>query len=274
MERKPGKPVGLLNVIKGTSPFSVSLHLPSADLAHFIEHYWVVQWDLRSQDPHLQENLPHPSVHLVFEKGNSRIVGVVKGRFAVVLREKGAVFGVKFRPGAFYPFLKASVSTITDRTMPFQDAFGLDSHALEQELFFEENTKRMIPVVEAFIRGYLPNPDINVDFINSIIRCINSESNILKVDDIVNRFPIHKRQLQILFRQYVGVSPKWIIQRHRLHEVVEKMADGDIPDWSRLALDLGYYDQAHLIKDFKSIVGKSPENYTKMLGERLPNRGC
>jgi AraC-like DNA-binding protein len=242
-------------------------------LVHLIEHYWIVQWDLRGQDPHLQENLPHPSVHLVFEKDNSRIVGVVKGRFTVVLREKGAVFGVKFRPGAFYPFLKASVSTITDRTMPFQEAFGMDSHALEQELFCEENTKRMIPVAEAFIRGHLPEPDINVDFIHSIIQCIYSESNILKVDDIVNRFPIRKRQLQILFRQYVGVSPKWIIQRHRLHEAVEKMAEGDIPDWSKLALDLGYYDQAHLIKDFKSIVGKSPENYRKLLGERLPDRG-
>jgi AraC-like DNA-binding protein len=55
-------------------------------------------------------------------------------------------------------------------------------------------------------------------------------------------------------------------------EAVEKMADGDIPDWTRLALDLGYYDQAHLIKDFKSIVGKSPENYIKLLSERLPER--
>jgi len=267
MQSKLGKPVGLLNVNMENPKFSVSQYSPSVDLIHFIEHYWVVCWDLRGQEPYLQETLPHPSVHLVFERDNSRIVGVVKGRFSVLLQEQGAVFGVKFRPGAYYPFLKNSVSTITDRTVPFQDAFGMSSQALEQRIFSLESAEQMIPLAESFIRERLPEPDTNVEFINTIVQSIISDRSIVKVDDIVRRFPIHKRQFQNLFRQYVGISPKWIIQRYRLHEAVERMADGDIPDWSRLALDLGYYDQAHFIKDFKSIVGKSPETYTKLLNE-------
>ncbi|MBP1995776.1 helix-turn-helix transcriptional regulator [Paenibacillus eucommiae] len=267
MQSKLGKPVGLLNVNKETTKFSVSLHSPSADLTHFIEHYWVVRWDLRGQDPHLQENLPHPSVHLVFEKDNSRIVGVVKGKFSVLLQEQGAVFGVKFRPGAYYPFLKNPVSVITNRMVPFWKAFGMSSQALEQEIFAQETAEHMIPIAEFFIRERLPEPDIHVDFINTIIQCVISDRSIVKVDDIVNRFPISTRQLQLLFRQYVGISPKWIIQRYRLHEAVEKMTNGNIPDWPKLALDLGYYDQAHFIKDFKSIIGKSPEEYIKLLGE-------
>lgn len=263
MPSKLGKPIGLLNVNKENPKFSVSLYSPSADLIHFIEHYWVVRWDLRGQEPHLQETLPHPSVHLVFERDKSRIVGVFKGRFSVLLEEQGAVFGVKFRPGAYYPFLKNPVSTITNRMVPFQEIFGMSSQALEQQLFSQETAEQMIPLVETFIRERLPEPDTNVDFINTIVQSIISDRSIIKVDDIVRRFPIHKRQFQILFRQYVGISPKWIIQRYRLHEAIEKMADGDIPDWSRLALDLGYYDQAHFIKDFKSIVGTPPEIYTK-----------
>ncbi|RAV21557.1 helix-turn-helix transcriptional regulator [Paenibacillus contaminans] len=267
MQSKLGKPVGLLNVNKENPKFSVSLHSPSADVAHFIEHYWVVRWDLRGQEPHLQENLPHPSVHLVFEKNNSRIVGVMKGRFSVLLREQGTVFGVKFRPGAYYPFLKNPVSEITNRMVPFREAFGISSQALEQQLFAQETVEQMIPLVEFFIREWLPEPDIHVDYIHTIIQCVISDRSIVKVDDIVNRFSIPMRQLQLLFRQYVGISPKWIIQRYRLHEAVEKMTNRKIPNWSKLALDLGYYDQAHFIKDFKSIVGKSPEEYTKLLGE-------
>ncbi|MFE0558488.1 DUF6597 domain-containing transcriptional factor [Paenibacillus sp. NPDC058910] len=264
MQSKLGKPVGLLNVNKETPKFSISLHSPSDDLTHFIEHYWVVRWDLRGQEPHLQENLPHPSVHLVFEKDNSRIVGVVKGRFSVLLREQGAVFGVKFRPGAFYPILKNPVLSITNRTVPFHTAFGMGSQSLEQQLFAQETAEQMIPHAEFFLRKRLPEPDIHIDFINTIIQCVISDRSIVKVEDIVNRFSIPTRQLQLLFRQYVGISPKWIIQRFRLHEAVEKMNHGDIPDWSKLALDLGYYDQAHFIKDFKSIIGKSPEEYTKL----------
>jgi AraC-like DNA-binding protein len=265
MQSKLSKPIGLLNVNKETHKFSVFRHSPSADLIHFIEHYWVVRWDLRGQEPHLQETLPHPSVHLVFEKDNSRIVGVVKGRFSVLLREQGAVFGVKFRPGGYYPFLKNPVSTLTNRMVTFQEAFGMSSQALEQQLFAQETMVQMIPVAESFIRERLPEPDTNVDFINTIVQSIISERSIVKVDDILRCFPIHKRQFQMLFRQYVGISPKWIIQRCRLHEAVEKMTSGDVPDWSRLALELGYYDQAHFIKDFKSIVGKSPGDYAKLL---------
>ncbi|MCD9024701.1 helix-turn-helix domain-containing protein [Cohnella silvisoli] len=273
MQLKLGKPVGLLNVNMEKPKFSVSQYSPSADLIHFIEHYWVVRWDLRGQEPHLQETLPHPSVHLVFERDNSRIVGVFKGRFSVLLQEQGAVFGVKFRPGAFYLFLQKPVSTLTGCMVPFQEIFGISSKALEQQLFSQETAEQMIPFAESFIRERLPEPDNHVDFINTIVQSIISDRSIVKVDDIVRRFQIHKRQFQMLFRQYVGISPKWMIQRYRLHEAVEKMADGDIPDWSRLALDLGYYDQAHFIKDFKSIVGKSPEIYTKLLSEVNPGKG-
>ena len=69
------------------------------------------------------------------------------------------------------------------------------------------------------------------------------------------------RTLQRLFRRYVGVGPKWVLQRYRLHEAAERIADGYDGDWAALALDLGYFDQAHFIKDFKALVGCSPAEY-------------
>ena len=124
------KPVGMLHFNKQSSPFQLSLLSPSADLSFFIEHYWIVQWDLRGKEPHLQENLPHPSVHLVFENGNSRVHGVMKGKFSILLQNDGAVFGLKFRPGAFYPFLKYPVTQISERTLSFQEIFGADSSGI------------------------------------------------------------------------------------------------------------------------------------------------
>ena len=55
-------------------------------------------------------------------------------------------------------------------------------------------------------------------------------------------------------------------KRYRLHEAAERVAKGEEPDWSRLALELGYFDQAHFIKDFKSIIGKTPLEYAKHIG--------
>ncbi len=69
---------------------------------------------------------------------------------------------------------------------------------------------------------------------------------------------INKRTLQRLFSQYVGVSPKWVIKRFRLLEAVGELSKNKKADWTKLALELGYFDQAHFIKDFKSIIGKTP----------------
>jgi len=85
----------------------------------------------------------------------------------------------------------------------------------------------------------------------------------------VEQLNINKRALQRLFQQYVGVPPKWAIQRYRLQEVAGKLNSGVVIDWAKLAVDLGYFDQAHLIKDFKMLVGKTPTEYVKQIGREL-----
>ena len=78
----------------------------------------------------------------------------------------------------------------------------------------------------------------------------------LKVDDIVDRYGIGKRNLEKLFREYI-VAPKWVIQRYRLHEAAERL-DTAATDLSTLAYELGYADQAHFVRDFKAAVGRPP----------------
>lgn len=81
----------------------------------------------------------------------------------------------------------------------------------------------------------------------------------------MNCFRVSKRTLQRIFSQYVGVGPKWVIKRYRLHEAADQLAGGNVVDWPRLALDLGYFDQAHFIKDFKAMVGRTPTEYARNL---------
>src|SRR5262245_33860306 len=101
---------GILNPKAGEKKFQLSRHLPSADLAFFVERYWIIHWDLRDQEPFVQETLPYPCVHLVIEKDYSRIYGVMTGKFSRQLTDKGQVFGIKFRPGAFHPFVRTPIS--------------------------------------------------------------------------------------------------------------------------------------------------------------------
>ena len=69
------------------------------------------------------------------------------------------------------------------------------------------------------------------------------------------------RLLQRLFAGYVGVGPKWVILRHRIHEALERAESERDVDWAALAADLGYADQAHLVRDFTATVGVPPTAY-------------
>lgn len=261
-----GEPRGILNPETGKKKFQLALHAPAQDLADFIEHYWIVTWDLRGQEPYLSETLPHPCVHLTIEQDQSRIVGVMKGRFSILLTNRGQVFGMKFRPGAFYSFVKTPVSTFTDHETPLCEVFGEEGSTLEKALLSQEHEEAMVTLAEHFLRARLPEPDENVEIIRQIVEQIIATREITRVDDVVSQLHINKRTLQRLFSQYVGVSPKWVIQRYRLHEAAERLASGEAIDWAKLALDLGYFDQAHFIKDFKIIVGKAPAEYARSIG--------
>src|SRR5271166_3627346 len=85
---------------------------PSADLAPWIAHYWMVSWDLRGCKPHVAETLPHPNIHVIFENGRSVVSGVQTAKFSRVLEGQSQVFGIKFRPGGFHPFFRAPISKL------------------------------------------------------------------------------------------------------------------------------------------------------------------
>jgi hypothetical protein len=106
---KQDKPRGILNVRAADAAYCLSRYWPSADLAPFVEHYWIVRWDLT--EPRTAETVPHPSIHIVLEwPGRSEIVGVMRTRSSRVLEGRGRVVGTKFRPGGFRPFVRERIA--------------------------------------------------------------------------------------------------------------------------------------------------------------------
>lgn len=263
VRQKSEPPRGVLNSREGSKHFQLFRYHPSTELAYFVEHYWIVHWDLRGKDPFHQDVLSHPVVHLVFQQEGTRIWGVVTGKFTRTLEGRGKVLGIKFRPGGFYPFVGKPISSFTDGLLPFSEVFDEDLENLQSEILGHNENEGMVATAEAFLLRNLPEKDPAVDEVSQLVECIRQEASILKVDDLTERISYSKRTLQRIFRKYVGISPKWVIQRYRLHEAAEKIAAGKAENWSELALELGYFDQAHFIRDFKSIVGQTPAEYVR-----------
>jgi AraC-like DNA-binding protein len=262
---KHDRPRGILNVPAAEAASGLSRYWPSEDLAAFVEHYWIVRWDVPA--PRLAETVPHPSVHMVMGPGaRTEIVGVMRTKFSRVLRGRGRVVGTKFRPGAFRPFVRRPVSTFTGHRLPMRAVFGARAAGLGRRVTEEADDRASVALIETFLRGLRPVADDGVALSGRVAARIAEDRGIIRVEQLVGEFRVGKRQLQRLFREYVGVSPKWVIQRYRLLDAAERLAGGKVVDWADLALDLGYADQAHFIRDFKRLVGRSPADYARRLG--------
>ncbi|HEU5107838.1 MAG TPA: helix-turn-helix domain-containing protein, partial [Micromonosporaceae bacterium] len=121
----------------------------------------------------------------------------------------------------------------------------------------------LVAAAERHLRAHWPEPDPEVATVGRIVNALLHDRTVTRVSDVSNRFDIAPRTLQRLFERYVGVSPKWVLRRYRVHEAAARLAEGSSEGWAEVAVQLGYFDQSHFIRDFTRAVGMTPAAYAE-----------
>lgn len=244
-------------------PFELRRYYPGEALRPLVEHYWLVRWDLGEQPPVRQSVLPHPTVHLVVEADRAEVVGVVEGRFERVLAGRGRVLGIKLRPGAFAAFTARPVSDFTDRRVPLAEHFGPIAERYARAVLATDDDDALCRHAEDFLGQLQPTLPPAARRARDLVERVQSDPSVRRVETLAQLAQLAPRSLQRLLRRTVGVSPKWVLLRYRLHEALARLERGEDLDWAALAVELGYFDQAHFIKHFKAFVGATPAEYTR-----------
>lgn len=249
---------GLLSRKAADRRFCLERFEPESPLSDLILHYWLVRWDLTKDDDHVQKTLPHPSVHLVVDpQQGSAVHGVVRHRFEYRLRGKGAVFGVKFRPGAFSAFYSAPLQTLTDRSLPLSEFWGTTETGWEQQLL-GERPEELVGPMNRKLQSLSPELPQAARQAGEIVATIETDPTLLTTEQVARRAGLSVRSLQRLFQCHIGVGPKWVINRYRMIDAVEALNRGDTTDLTDLAHRLGYFDQAHFTRAFTELTGQPP----------------
>jgi len=257
---------GILHPRAAAKSFRLIRHRPSKDLAPFVARFWIMRWTLR--EPYRQDVIPYPCVNLAVESGRSGIFGVASKSVSRVIGGQGLVFGVKFLPGGFRAFFGRPIADLTDRSIPIGNVFGTSDREWEEAILSLNEDAPMIAQAESRLRAQNPERHADAETVLQIVNAIADDRELTKVDDVVRLAGASKRTLERLFREYVGVGPKWVLQRYRLHEAAELAAKRERRDWADLAARLGYADQAHFIRDFKRFIGQTPTRYAAMAATR------
>ena len=257
------RPKGVVAPAQARKVFRMERYLPAPELAAFLDHFWIVEWDLGERPPYVQRTLPYPCVQLVFDRARSGIWGVPTGAFDYELKGAGKVCGLRFRPGAFRALLGRPLHTMTDRVLALSELFPWDDAAAADEVLDADGDAAMIAAASRLLVPRLPAPDAQVERIAAIFRTAEQTPGLTQAEELAAGAGLGLRSLQKLFSDYLGVSPKCVIRRFRLHEAADRLAGGEDLDLAALALSLGYFDQAHFTSDFRKLVGETPAHYRK-----------
>jgi AraC-like DNA-binding protein len=256
---------GVLRQGEAAARFRLARYDPAPALAPFVDYHWIVAWDLRGAAPHEQTILPHPNVNLAFEDSGAAVYGVDRKLFVRRLTGQGRALGVRFRAGGFRPFWPAPAGQLNDRVVPAAEVFGPAAGEAWRAIMAAPDDAAMVARAEDLLSARLPERDPVAERVAAMVARITADPSLRRVDQLAATLGMPVRRIQRLFADYVGVSPKWVMRRARLHEAAERAEGGAHVDWAALASDLGYADQAHLTRDFTETIGVPPGRYAGVI---------
>jgi len=241
--------------------FTVERIAPRPSLAAFVDYHWLVRWDVPGT--HRQQVVPQPRVHIAAEQGRLLVHGISRQPFERELSGKGLVLGTAFHPAGFRPLLGRSVSAIAGTVQPGSVVLGADDRPTADRVLRDGPTDELVAAMEDYLVGLGPEVDETGRWVDGLVAEAERRHEVRRAEDLAVVAGVSLRSLQRVFTEYLGIGPKWVIQRFRILEVAgAALADGPV-DWASLAHDLGFSDQAHLTRAFTRVVGTPPATYRR-----------
>ena len=245
---------------------------PAGDeAAPWVENHWFLAWDLPPGVARPSQVIAHPAVSLTTEiaehprPGLDReavvVTGVATRRFDVELCGSGRVAGVKFRPGGLTALTGLPASAWTDRTVPARDVVPPELARRLADPALVEDPVAWATVAEEGLVALAPGPDARYERLLRVVADMLADRSLVAVADVAARHGLTVRTVQRMFLHYVGVGPKWVLARYRMHDAVADLDAGYAGTLGDLAHRHGWFDQAHFSRDFAALVGVTPGDY-------------
>jgi AraC-like DNA-binding protein len=257
---------------------SISIVRPSPILAPFIKQYWMVRNQLPSGDSYIQRIVPNGLMELSFYLGskpkfikngnqhvldNSLLTGQLLNFFDVEISDTLDLFSISFQPQGAMRLFDLPLNELINETISYKSIFGSAISAIEERLFYADTFEDRVKVIEYFLYEKLVKKHDYTDLqrIDSCVMMINNSHGNIRVEDLASETCLSRKQFERVFLKSVGISPKQFLRVVRFQNAIYQKQLNAKQSLTNLALDCGYYDQSHMINDFKSLSGTPPKEF-------------
>jgi AraC-like DNA-binding protein len=251
---------------------------PLPPLAPFVESVWAAA---RGALPHRRERtLPGGCADIVIPLLQDTITrydalsdttphryrgGVLQGpldRYSLRGTEQpSCVVGVHFRPGGAAALLGPAVADLANRTVLLEDLWGPAARTLRERLQEAAAPQARLALLQAHLLERLHGATPLDPMVVFALRQFHRDPAAAAVQPVQQASGLGPQRFIARFREAVGITPKRYGRVLRFDAVIRRLAAARRPDWAQVALDAGYFDQSHLIHEFRALAGVTPAAY-------------
>ena len=276
-----------------------SIHKPKPPLSEFVDYLWHVEKGGESRKALI---LPSGTVELVVLLGEDQglihnparpdqsqrfsratISGTYSGPLTIAGDRRDAIFGVRFKPGGAYSFLGVSASALANTHTDLRDLWGQQAAELRERLCCAAMPQERFQIAEACLMDRLRRGVTGHAAVTAALGLFGQEVKGITVRSAAERLGFSQRHFINLFTTQVGLPPKLFCRLLRFQRAL-RLAQGTgatrlergcpgrgvhEKSWADVALECGYFDQSHLIRDFQEFAGVAPALFCRDLSVDL-----
>ena len=255
---------------------------PVEPLSKLVKCLWIMEGGADSSTDE-ERILPDGCAEIVFNLGDpfeqrhadgsrrrqplTLLVGQMQRSLLIAPTGRVRLLGIRFWPGGAYPFLRLPQNEIANQVIDLGAVWGSLARELQSRIADARACTESASHVETALLGRLNQFRSRDETVLAATGFILRTGGRLSIRELAGQMGINSRTLDRRFNERVGLSPKTLSRIVRFQQVFRMIQprtihrNEGIPDWARLAVECGYYDQPHFIKEFKTFAGKEPTSY-------------
>lgn len=265
---------------------ALQTYIPRAPLAHFVKCMWLSQGD---HPTHRRERvLPNGTMQLVislqektlrvydrqrihqFQSFPAPVLAGMQSEYSVIdTAPQASMIGVVFKPGGASPFFKCPANEFQEAHVPLESLWGAGAGDLRDRLLEAQTPADKFRILEQFLMHHAVRPLELHPAVTYALSEFQGVAHLKTISQVVNRMGFSARRFIQVFNESVGLTPKLFCRILRFQEVLRSLSDGLEIDLAEIALNCGYFDQAHFIHDFQSFSGLNPTAYLAHRSEQV-----
>jgi AraC-like DNA-binding protein len=241
---------------------------PHAALAAHVACLWTSR-ALPASAPLHQRILPDNCIDILWQDHASRgfVAGMMSRAHRVDITRPTLTVAVRFLPGAAVAFFRLPLHELQDGHPPLDALWPLaDAERLAAALWEREQPVRQrLATIQRALLQRLHAVPADDGLARAAIRLIDGTGGAMRIGELARTLGVSRQHLALRFRDDVGLSPKTfaMVSRFRRASAALRQPGKVQVDWARLALDCGYYDQSHLIHEFRLFADETPERHAR-----------